>query len=198
MSKLVAKPCIRVRRLALLGAGTLCVLLFFLNVLINHDGEESQSLSLSGMDARNTSVQSSEEPAGTLVQEGEGTHDARYLSVDDVSARRAPSPPLPSMEEGSSYHYERTETLESWQWTSDGTCAAVALEILEDIQQQTYELTQAGFMDISGECWGCVFTTTAGEVCMVTLIPLEPFSTRSSDNPLAVSILHYFEPEVLK
>lgn len=90
-------------------------------------------------------------------------------------------------------NYQCSQTLESWQLLSSKSCADYALSVLEDLRTQDLELVKAGFMDISGESWGCVFIGAQGQSLAVTLIPERPFSSRSDKNLLVVSMLHYFE-----
>lgn len=117
------------------------------------------------------------------------------VSEEDVDAD-APALPLqvPGIEQAVS-GYQRVETLESWKLLSDSSCADYALAVLETLHAQDLELEQAGFMDVSGECWGCVFTGSDGEALSITLIPERPFSPRSDSNLLVVNVLHYLEPE---
>jgi hypothetical protein len=87
------------------------------------------------------------------------------------------------------------ETLESWKLLSDLSCADYARKVLASIQEQNFELVEAGFMDLSGECWGCVFKGAQGEALSVLLMPLHLFSPRSESNVLTVTVLHYLAYE---
>ncbi len=95
-------------------------------------------------------------------------------------------------------NYQRQQTLESWHFTSEAACVDIATRVLETLRAGQFKLVQAGFMDVSGESWGCVFTGAQGESCAITLVPEHPFSPRSSDNGLVVSFIHYLPGEVLR
>lgn len=95
------------------------------------------------------------------------------------------------------YEYQAAQTLESWQLTTTEECASYALSVLESIKVQNLELVEAGFLDVSGQSWGCVVVGPEGESLQVTLIPERPFSSRSDENPLVVRVLRYGEVEGL-
>ncbi|MDR1089082.1 MAG: hypothetical protein LBL23_07420 [Coriobacteriales bacterium] len=127
-------------------------------------------------------VLSAEEDTGTPGMDGSAMLPVAPLQLDGFRQ---------------SGEYERAQTLESWRLVSDASCADYALGVLEDIHRQGFELVHAGFMDLSGESWGCVFTGSSGEAVSVMLLPERPFSPRSDANPLVVNILHYFAREGL-
>ena len=91
--------------------------------------------------------------------------------------------------------YRHFPTLDSWKLSSDLACAEYAMALLESLQSQGFELIEAGYMDLSGECWGCVLRSADGESLSVMLIPERPFSPRSSANRLVVTILRYLQPQ---
>jgi len=91
--------------------------------------------------------------------------------------------------------YRCGETLESWSLMSEQSCTSYAQSVLESIQLQELELVEAGFMDLSGECWGCVFKGANDESLMVVLMPERPFSPRSDNNQLVVNVIHYLQPD---
>lgn len=122
------------------------------------------------------------------------TDDSAESNTSELSAPELPLE-LTIVAEQSEYH--AAETLERWRLLSDATCADYALAVLESIHAQDLELVQAGFMDVSGESWGCVFIGNTGESLAITLIPENPFSSRSESNQLVVSILRYLEVEGL-
>ena len=103
--------------------------------------------------------------------------------------------PIVFADSGRIDEYRRAETLESWKLISELPCSDYALSVLESISSQGFELVEAGFMDLSGECWGCVFSGANGESLSVILMPERPFSPRSDTNRLVVNILHYLQPE---
>lgn len=109
--------------------------------------------------------------------------------------RIAPELPIQLLDFASGSEYHHAESLESWKIIREESCADYALKVLESIQSQGLGLVQAGFMDLHGECWGCVFIGSSGESMQITLMPKRPFSPRSEANPLVVNVLHYFEQE---
>lgn len=102
---------------------------------------------------------------------------------------------LPGASQGCTYY--RAETLESWRFISEESCEEYALTVLEHVQAAHYEFVQAGFLDLSGQSWGCVFVGEDGASVSVTLLPEQPFSTRSSSNKLTVTIIRYLTVEGL-
>ncbi len=123
----------------------------------------------------------------TLMPNADETRDEQAVSM-------TPDLPLQLSVSSQVNRYHRADTLESWKILSEKSCADFALIVLEAIHAQKGELLQAGFMDLSGECWGCVFTENGNSIS-VMLMPEHPFSPRSEDNLLVVSILHYLEQE---
>jgi len=91
--------------------------------------------------------------------------------------------------------YQQTQTLESWRIVSEQSCSTYASEALAAIQSQNLELVEAGYMDLSGESWGCVLRGADNESFLITLIPEHPFSPRSDTNRLVVNILYYLQPK---
>ena len=125
-----------------------------------------------------------------------GTVNAQVDEGRNVVGQIAsPELPLRLSDSDHAVEYRRAETLESWRLLSDESCADYALTILEDIHAQGFELVEAGFMDVSGESWGCVFMGSNGESLSIMLVPERPFSSRSEANLLVVNILHYLEQE---
>jgi len=103
--------------------------------------------------------------------------------------------PFAFADSGQVSSYRRGETLESWSLVSERSCLSYAQSVLESIQLQELKLHEAGFMDLSGECWGCVFSGANDESLMVVLMPERPFSPRSESNRLVVNIIHYLQPD---
>jgi len=103
--------------------------------------------------------------------------------------------PFKLTESGRVEEYRRYKTLESWKLTSELSCSEYAQGVLRSLQSQNLELIEAGYMDLSGECWGCVFIGANNESLSVMLLPERPFSPRSDNNRLVVNILHYLQPE---
>lgn len=146
-------------------------------------------------------------PQDERVERPESTNSAESAEVmsadestanaqDRVAAELASAPArLPLQLAGCAQvnEYQRTDTLESWRLLSNETCADFALLVLNALQEQEVELVQAGFMDISGESWGCVYIDSNGESLSVTLMPQSPFSPRSNSNVLAVTVIHYLQ-----
>lgn len=93
--------------------------------------------------------------------------------------------------------YHRFSTLERWKYQSDLACAEYARALLGSLRSQGLELVEAGYMDLSGECWSCILTDANNAVITVTLIPERPFSPRSSTNCLVVTVLRYLQPQGL-
>ena len=119
----------------------------------------------------------------------------RESEIDWTPARTELPLRLSDFESGG--EYQCSETLESWRFLSSASCTDVAIGILEEIHEQQFELLEAGYMDLSGECWGCVFIGSEGESLSVMLIPERPFSSRSDANLLVVNVLHFKEVEGL-
>ncbi len=104
-------------------------------------------------------------------------------------------PPLPLAAFEQVSEYQRSATVESWRLVTSESCADYALRVLESLQAQDVELLEAGFMDLSGENWGCVFKGANDESFSIVLMPERPFSPRSETNLLVVNVLHYLVPE---
>lgn len=129
------------------------------------------------------------------------SQDSASTPAQDVSAARVSTiaPAMPVELPGSKQHgtYYRAETLESWQYLREESCKAYAITVLEQVHAAQYEFIQAGFLDLSGQSWGCVFTDEGGSSISITLLPERPFSSRSNDNRLVVNVIRYLEIEGL-
>lgn len=158
----------------ILFAGLVAVTLALCAPLLTVQEEESRE-SLSVLEDTRPSVQ--EETGGSLAP--------------------ATSLPLPLSSEWQvvSVAYTSAETLESWRVVSDESCRAAALTVLESVRAAGYELVQAGYLDVSGESWGCVFVDDTGGSVTVTLLPERPFNVRSDENGLVLTIIRYLSPE---
>lgn len=141
---------------------------------------------------------SSDEDTSTNTPQ-QNTSDSTVVGSNSEEPQSLIAPELPvqlldlDFAFGSEYH--QAESLESWKIIREESCADYALKVLEGIHSQGLELVQAGFMDLQGECWGCVFIGSNGESMQITLMPERPFSPRSEANLLVVNVLHYFEQE---
>jgi len=142
----------------------------------------------------------SEAEVSVGIQAESGSAPLPYEGAEPGALPALVAAPLPFelAEAGWVHEYQRGETLESWKFISELPCADYAINVIESIQSEGLELIEAGYMDLSGECWGCVFIGANNESLMVILLPERPFSPRSDTNKLAVNIIHYLQPEELK
>ncbi|MDR3136871.1 MAG: hypothetical protein LBU07_05630 [Coriobacteriales bacterium] len=90
--------------------------------------------------------------------------------------------------------YTRGTALESWQFTSSVSCADYARMTLLSLQASGARLIEAGYLDLIGECWGCVIQDNLSRSFNITLMPQEVFKSRSDANQLLVTVIHYLEP----
>ncbi|MCL2807712.1 MAG: hypothetical protein FWD27_06100 [Coriobacteriia bacterium] len=122
-----------------------------------------------------------------------------YASEVETPMREVSSfavrPPFPFAQVERVDEYRHAETLESWRLISELSCSDYALAVLEYLHSQGLELLEAGYMDLSGQSWGCVFKGANNESFSVILMPERPLSPRSDTNRLVVNILHYLQPE---
>jgi hypothetical protein len=76
------------------------------------------------------------------------------------------------------------------------SCTELAREILFQLRDAGTELVKAGYLDLSGEAWGCTVACVDGSSLIVTLIPQALGQARSESNPLRVSVVHILVPEL--
>jgi hypothetical protein len=106
-----------------------------------------------------------------------------------------PSCPVPLPKASSSANYTRTSNIETWKLTSDLSCASYAQTVLQILQPTGTELIHAGYLDLSGQCWGCVIRTADDESIIISLLPQSIFSDRNESNPLEVTVIRMLAPE---
>jgi hypothetical protein len=91
--------------------------------------------------------------------------------------------------------YNRGEATESWQFTSSLDCADYARASLLSLQASGARLEHAGYLDLSGEAWGCVVQDAQDRSLSVILLPEQAFAPRSAQNLLKVTVMRYLEPK---
>jgi hypothetical protein len=56
-------------------------------------------------------------------------------------------------------------------------------------------LVEAGYLDLSGEAWGCTLEDDGEASLIITLIPEKPFRQRSAANPLRMTLIRTAVPQ---
>lgn len=189
-------------RVAELTAVTLCVLLVIWAVSFFLSRAQSDA-SRGGL---TTVPQASETQPEEIGLEGRTGDDAvslvgrpvdykagQVLNTEDVCPVRLPPECIRTT------HTQRAVS-ESWRATSMRQCCDVARDILLNLQEDGFELVKAGFLDISGEAWGCTVVSAQGETMVITLVPQTLGLGIGQDNRLQITITHIGVPgpEVLE
>jgi hypothetical protein len=90
--------------------------------------------------------------------------------------------------------YNRATASESWRLRNGSGCREAAQELLYNLRAQGCELVQAGYLDLSGEAWGCSVQEGGGAVWTLTLMPQVPLAERSATNQLNLVATRFMAP----
>ncbi|MDR2586660.1 MAG: hypothetical protein LBC23_00180 [Coriobacteriales bacterium] len=118
-----------------------------------------------------------------------------YVEAGEPSGESTLCPvPLPP-----DYHavaYKRGVTVERWQASSAMSCRDAARELLLILQEEGFELVKAGYLDVSGEIWGCTVKTSEGASLVISLVPKSLGALRDEQNKLTLTIVRITSPEI--
>lgn len=94
----------------------------------------------------------------------------------------------------SSLSYQEGSLCESWKGYSQQSCSSAARELLLALEASGAQLVYSGYLDLSGETWGCSVKGEQDESLMLTLVPQHPGAARNEQNPLCMTIVHIKAP----
>ena len=104
--------------------------------------------------------------------------------------------PLMVPESISSLSYQEGNLCESWKGYSQQSCSSVARELLLALEASGAQLAHSGYLDLSGEAWGCSAKGEQSESLTVTLIPQLLGTVRNEGNQLCLTIVHIKAPDL--
>ena len=86
--------------------------------------------------------------------------------------------------------YRQGKSVESWHGYSTSDCRSVAREMLMGLEEDGFELVKAGFLDLSGDAWGCTVKTPGNGSLVISLIPERLGESSGKNNRLSITIVH--------
>jgi hypothetical protein len=133
------------------------------------------------------------ETAGEAAGAGAG---ASVTAVPREATERDASCPVSLSSDYRGLSYSRGAAIERWQGTSDLSCPDAARDLLLTLQGEGFELVKAGYLDLSGEAWGCTVKTEDGESLVVSLVPEVLGSARDEQNRLVLTVVRIGTPDI--
>ena len=86
--------------------------------------------------------------------------------------------------------YREGRNVESWHGYTASDCRRVAREMLLGLEEDGFELVKAGFLDLSGNAWGCTAKTQHNSSLVISLIPERLGASNGKNNRLLITVVH--------
>ncbi|MDR2197759.1 MAG: hypothetical protein LBO07_07365 [Coriobacteriales bacterium] len=165
------------------------------------DNREASDKTASGAGAAGDGAGAAEDGVGASRDADVGGTVSRDADAGDTSsvpgsASFAMTPcPVAMPPDTTALEYQRTSTTERWRGLSEGGCEEVARGILQNLQAAGVELVTAGYLDLSGEAWGCTVACADGSSQVISLVPQALGQGRNENNRLQISVVRISPPK---